>query len=604
MQANLSYWEHQSFFGPAEVAIIGAGLVGLTAAVYLKQQRPTWRMVVLERGVLPNDASTKNADFACFGSISELIAQEKSGDLQAVVAARWAGLARLRALLGDAALDYQPVGGYELFKHDDATLAAECRDKIDYFNALLAPVIGHARTFRDADTEAGRFGFGGVGTLLKNEHEGSLDAGRMMRALLARAWAADVPVLAGCAVENMQSSPAGHHLRLANGATVAAGQVLLATNAFATELLPELAVTPGRGQILVTEPLPGVQLPGTFHYNHGYAYFRQLPDHRILLGGGRNLDFTAEETTAPGLTPTVQRYLENLLQEIVVPGQRPRVDFRWGGAMGFGPALAPIIDWVRPGVLARRTLQWHGRGPGCGYRLAGGAKADRRVAETSRFSYSPTSTLFPAFSYAFPYSPSLVQPPFAGGTDGCCRLGQRLPKQPTQLLVSANTEAGTSGESGRRNSQHTGSGCNASSYGSPQAGGSGGDFYARSAEATPPTAAATARTGGDINRNRDHCALADGAAGRPAPAAAAPPLAQHSRSRIGHHSAGRAGTGGAAHCPPGPAIKRRRAGVGHRGGRGGASGAGSVPRPVWAAVRFQAELYAAFYYCPRPHAVC
>ena len=368
----LSYWEHQSFFGPADVAIIGAGLAGLTAALYLKQLRPAWRVVVLERGPLPSGASTKNAGFACFGSISELLEQEKRGDLQAVVAARWAGLARLRELVSDAGLDYQPVGGYELFRHEETMLAAECRDKIDYFNALLAPVVGHARTFCDASAEAGRFGFGGVGTLLKNEHEGSLDAGRMMRALLARAWAADVPVLTSCAVEAIESTASGHRLRLANGAAVEARQVLLATNAFATELLPELAVTPGRGQVLVTEPLPDVRLAGTFHYDHGYAYFRQLPDHRILLGGGRNLDFGAEATTEPGLTPTVQQYLEDLLREVVVPSQQPRIDFRWSGVMGFGPALAPIIDWVRPGVLAAVRCNGMGvaLGAGTGWQAA------------------------------------------------------------------------------------------------------------------------------------------------------------------------------------------------------------------------------------------
>jgi glycine/D-amino acid oxidase-like deaminating enzyme len=369
---NLSYWEHQSFFGPADVAIIGAGLVGLTAALYLKRRRPDWRVVVLERGSLPSGASTKNAGFACFGSISELIEQEKRGDLQAVVAARCEGLARLRELLGDAELDYQPVGGYELFRHEEATLATECREKIDYFNTLLAPVVCQPRTFRDASGEAGRFGFGGVGTLLKNEQEGSLDAGRMMRNLLARVWAADVPVLTNCGVETIENSAAGHLLRLANGAAIETSQVLLATNAFAQELLPELAVTPGRGQVLVTEPLPNISLPGTFHYNHGYAYFRQLPDHRILLGGGRNLDFAAEETTVPGLTPMVQTYLENLLHNVIVPGQRPRIDYRWSGVMGFGPALAPIVDWARPGVLAAVRCNGMGvaMGAGIGWRAA------------------------------------------------------------------------------------------------------------------------------------------------------------------------------------------------------------------------------------------
>ena len=369
----LSYWEHQSFFGPAEVAVVGAGLVGLTAALYLKERRPAWRVVVLERGALPTGASTKNAGFACFGSISELLEQEKRGNLLAVVQARYAGLARLQELVGDAALDYRAVGGYELFRHEEAALAGECREKIDYFNELLAPVVGHTRTFRDATAEAGRFGFGGVGTLLENECEGSLDAGRMMRTLLARAWAADVPVLTSCGVEALETSgDHGTQLRLSNGASIAAGQVLVATNAFAAELLPDLGVVPGRGQVLVTEPLPQVSLPGTFHYDHGYAYFRQLPDQRILLGGGRNLDFAAEETTAPGLTDRVQQYLENLLHEVIVPGKAPRIDYRWSGVMGFGPALAPIIDWVRPGVLAAVRCNGMGvaMGAGTGWQAA------------------------------------------------------------------------------------------------------------------------------------------------------------------------------------------------------------------------------------------
>ena len=111
------------------MAIIGAGLVGVTAVLYLKPLRPARRIVVLERSALPSGASTKNASFACFGSISALLEQEKRGDLPAVVAACWAGLARLRELVGDGPLDYQPVGGYELFRHEEAAPANECRDK-------------------------------------------------------------------------------------------------------------------------------------------------------------------------------------------------------------------------------------------------------------------------------------------------------------------------------------------------------------------------------------------------------------------------------------------------------------------------------------------
>ena len=369
---NLSYWEHQSFFGPADVAIVGAGLVGLTAALYLRQRQPNWRIVVLERGALPSGASTKNAGFACFGSISELIAQEQRGDLQAVVAARFEGLRRLRELLGDAALDYRPEGGYELFRagSDDA-LAATCLARLDYYNDLLAPVVGQPAVFRDASADASRYSFGGVRTLLENTAEGSLDAGRMMRTLLARAWATNVPVLTGCAVQHLEAA-ATPRLHLAGGVVLAASQVLLATNAFAQELTPKLAVTPGRGQVLVTEPLPAVRLPGPCHYDHGYTYFRQLPDYRLLLGGGRHLDFAAEATPIPGLTDTVQAYLEQLLHEVLLPGQRPRIDYRWSGVMGFGPTLAPIIDWVQPGVLAAVRCNGMGvaLGAGTGWQAA------------------------------------------------------------------------------------------------------------------------------------------------------------------------------------------------------------------------------------------
>jgi glycine/D-amino acid oxidase-like deaminating enzyme len=119
-------------------------------------------------------------------------------------------------------------------------------------------------------------------------------------------------------------------------------------------------------------------LPGTFHYDRGYAYFRQLPDKRLLLGGGRNLDFDAEATTAPGLTKPVQQYLEQLLHHVILPGQQPRIDYRWSGVMGFGPALEPIIDWVRPGVLAAVRCNGMGVAMGAG---TGWQAAEKLVAQ-------------------------------------------------------------------------------------------------------------------------------------------------------------------------------------------------------------------------------
>ena len=70
---QISFWEKDTFLNNTDIIIIGSGIVGLNAAIHLKEQNPTLKIIVVERGSLPCGASTKNAGFACFGSMSELI---------------------------------------------------------------------------------------------------------------------------------------------------------------------------------------------------------------------------------------------------------------------------------------------------------------------------------------------------------------------------------------------------------------------------------------------------------------------------------------------------------------------------------------------------
>ncbi|GAA4390048.1 FAD-binding oxidoreductase [Hymenobacter koreensis] len=374
MPASISYWEHQTFLSKADVAVVGAGIVGLTAAIYTKRRRPAARVLVLERDVLPNGASTKNAGFACFGSVSELIEQEqKSGTaaLLSVVEYRWQGLEQLRALLGDAAVGFEPVGGYELFREADDSLAETCLNRAGYYNDLLAPIIGRETIFRDAMAQLPAYGFAGVRTMLENTAEGTINTGQMMQALLRLAWQEGVVVLHGLPVQALEATASAVKLRTPL-ADIEAGQVLLATNAFSRQFFPELDVTPGRGQVLVTEPIAGLHLPGSFHYDKGYYYFRQVGN-RLLLGGGRNLDFAAEATTEPGLTPLVQQRLEQLLAEVILPGRRPAIDYRWSGVMGFGQDLEPFIGELAPNIIG--ALRCNGMG------VAMGTRSGERAAE-------------------------------------------------------------------------------------------------------------------------------------------------------------------------------------------------------------------------------
>ena len=110
---------------------------------------------------------------------------------------------------------------------------------------------------------------------------------------------------------------------------------------------------PARNQVLVTKPIPELKIKGTFHLDEGYTYFRNI-DNRILLGGGRNLDLTGEQTDALGTSETIQAYLEKTLSQIILPQTPVEIDYRWSGILGVGaqkkPILKPLSEHVFCGV--------------------------------------------------------------------------------------------------------------------------------------------------------------------------------------------------------------------------------------------------------------
>ncbi len=351
MSNHQSYWERQNFF-TADVIIIGSGIVGLNAALTIKLARPKASVIVLERGFLPAGASTKNAGFACFGSVSELIEQEKicgTAGLHHLISKRWKGLLKLRRLLGDKAISYQNNGGYELFKPQDEALSHECVLKLSHFNALIEDIVDEKDVYSVADEQISDFGFKGISTLLKNKLEAQIDPGRMMKALLATVSALGVTVLNSCEVKKINEE-VNHVLLETKEGNFTCKKVVLTTNAFISELLPSVNVLPGRGQVVITKPIANLKLKGTYHYDKGFFYFRNVDD-RVLLGGGRNLDFKAEETTDFGETEKVQTALLNLLKNVILPDTPFEIDQKWSGIMAFGKELHPIIEEIKPNVF-------------------------------------------------------------------------------------------------------------------------------------------------------------------------------------------------------------------------------------------------------------
>jgi glycine/D-amino acid oxidase-like deaminating enzyme len=351
MISNLSYWEKKNFFH-ADIIIIGSGIVGLNAAITIKEVQPKTSVMLLERGFLPAGASTKNAGFACFGSISELIEQENKAGTDALyqlISKRWNGLLKLRSLLGDRHIDYYNHGGYELFRHKESDFAEKCVAKMSHFNSLIADIVLEKEIYINAKSKISSFGFNDVSTLIENRLEAQIDPGLMMKALLAKAHHLGVMIYNNCSVSSIEAADS---ISLkANGVDFKCKRVLLTNNAFVNELLPDLLVAPGRGQVIITKPIENLKIKGTYHYDQGYFYFRNI-DGRILLGGGRNLDFKSEQTTAFGETQLVQQSLEKLLKEVILPNTPFEIEQKWSGIMAFGPQLQPIIEEVKPNIFA------------------------------------------------------------------------------------------------------------------------------------------------------------------------------------------------------------------------------------------------------------
>lgn len=345
---ELSFWEKQSYFGQVDVLVVGSGIVGLNAALYLKTKQPALKVLVVERGLLPSGASTRNAGFACFGSPSELLddlSHHSESDVFALVERRWQGLQRLRQNLGDQAIDYHRWGGYELFEHSQQPLYEACLEQLPYLNQQLKQVTGEQDIYQLADHKIDAFGFKQVSHLLESTAEGQIDTGKMMLALTQKVQALGVIVLNGLEIESLQEESTGITALTKQGIAIPARAALVATNGFARQLLPQLQVAPARAQVLITKPISGLRLQGTFHYDKGFYYFRNIGN-RVLFGGGRNLDFKTEETTEMGLTERVQNKLDELLHDVILPGTAYEVEQRWSGIMGVGPEKTTIVQPV------------------------------------------------------------------------------------------------------------------------------------------------------------------------------------------------------------------------------------------------------------------
>ena len=361
----LSFWEQQSFIN-YDYLIVGSGIVGLSAAASIKEKAPQASVLVLEQGIFPTGASTKNAGFGCFGSVTELLSDIDAMGEEAVVqlvARRWEGLHKLEHRLGAEAMGRKNFGGTELLLHDDKYAAFNQRalENIDVVNKLLQPIFKDKVFERLPGKKIAELGFGTqeVAHLIFTPFEFQIHTGNMMRALLEYTAKLGVKVINGCKVKAIDDrsnqvlvSTVG---RLSETEVLfEASKVAICTNGFTRKILPELDIEPGRGLVIVTEPVAGLPFKGTYHFDEGYYYFRNFGE-RVIFGGGRNLDKVTETTTEFELNDQIIQDLKEKLTHLILPHQSFQIAHTWAGIMAFGtqgkpPILQPVSNNVVVGT--------------------------------------------------------------------------------------------------------------------------------------------------------------------------------------------------------------------------------------------------------------
>jgi gamma-glutamylputrescine oxidase len=341
---SISYWESTVFYEPYDYLIVGGGITGCSLAMELKKKSPSAHIAILEKDFYPTGASSRNAGFACFGSVSELLDDLNTVDeseLKRLIKSRFDGLNLLKDTVPTDVMGFSMCGGHELFT--DKQHYEQCVESIPMFNRWLKEIANLDSTYKAVEIN----GYPAI----FNKYEGYLHSGKLVRWLHQHIRDIGVELRWSCNVQTAHQD----RVSLLTGHEINAKNVILATNGFTDNILNDVRIKPARGYVFVTNELQNNRWNGTWHYDKGYIYFRNVGN-RLLLGGGRNVDFDGECTTEDKINPMVKAYLIQFVRDVLKIEDNWTIDYEWTGIMGFGQSKTPSISkndsgvWVAAGL--------------------------------------------------------------------------------------------------------------------------------------------------------------------------------------------------------------------------------------------------------------
>jgi glycine/D-amino acid oxidase-like deaminating enzyme len=344
-----------------EVAVVGGGVVGLSAAYWLA--RMGRRPLLLEAGHLAGRASGRNAGFLLTGSPEPYSSFERRLGPEAA-RAFWELSRESRELLRAELLD---SGRVECRFRDEGSWLAVVGGADDYEAAeaeLRASgerlaALGFELEWHEGAAVERASGSPRIRAALHQPRDGGLDPVLLCRGI---AEAGGFPVRTGAWVHRLE--PRGGRIEIvADGGSVLAERVVVALNAYAPALLPWLAreIRPVRGQMLATGPGER-SIRGVWYLNHGFEYVRQADDGAVVAGGGRRALRRSEIGYLEHPTASVQGALERFLHETYPAFAERPIERRWAGVMAFTEDGLPRFGEAPglPGVVYAAGFNGHG----------------------------------------------------------------------------------------------------------------------------------------------------------------------------------------------------------------------------------------------------
>jgi gamma-glutamylputrescine oxidase len=322
----------------ADVLVIGGGITGVSLLHHLGKRG--MKAVLVERLHIAAGASGRNAGFLLAG-VADCYSE----------AVRIFGRSRARdtwfMTMENHREEIEAVAGHEVGyrRKGSAVLASGERE--------ATQLAESAELMREDGLDCAW-----DGRLLTNPADGEVTPSLLVGAFARQA--ARGSVREGVEVTTLETGHGDVVVR-AGDAECRAGCVILATNAYTPQLLPQIAIQPRRAQMLASEPEAARLCEHPTYSHFGYRYWRQLATGEVLIGGWRDTAYDIEVGYDERPTAPIQSHLEAKLRDL---GSDRAVTHRWAGTMGFTESGLPLVGPVegKPNVYLCAGYNGHGMG--------------------------------------------------------------------------------------------------------------------------------------------------------------------------------------------------------------------------------------------------